>query len=38
MNVQLDNVVSDLMGKSGLAILRATVTGERDPQQLGDAA
>lgn len=34
MNIQLDNVVSNLMGKSGAAILRAIVTGERDPQQL----
>jgi len=34
MNVQLNNVVSDLMGKSGTAILRAIVAGERDPQQL----
>ena len=34
MNIQLDNVVSDLMGKTGSAILRAIVAGERDPQQL----
>ena len=34
MNVQLDNVVSDLMGKTGTAIVRAIVAGERDPQQL----
>lgn len=34
MNMQLDNVVSDLMGKTGTAILRAIVVGERDPQQL----
>ena len=34
MNVQLDNVVSDLMGKTGTAILRRIVAGERDPQQL----
>lgn len=34
MNVQLDNVVSDLSGKTGLAILRAIVAGERDPQRL----
>ncbi len=34
MNVQLDNVVSDLMGKTGMAILRRIVAGERDPQQL----
>jgi transposase len=34
MNVQLDNVVSDLMGKTGTAILRAIVAGERDPHEL----
>ena len=34
MNVQLDNVVSDLAGKTGMAILRSIVAGERDPQQL----
>ena len=34
MNLQLDNVVSDLMGKTGTAILRAIVAGERDPQKL----
>ena len=30
MNVQLDTVLSDLMGKTGQAILRAVVAGERD--------
>ena len=30
MNVQLDNVVSDLMGKTGQLIVRAIVAGERD--------
>lgn len=34
MNIQLDNVVSDLMGKTGTAILRAIVAGERSPQRL----
>ncbi len=34
MNIQLDNVVSDLMGKTGTAILRSIIAGERDPQQL----
>jgi transposase len=34
MNIQLNNVVSDLMGKTGTAILRAIIAGERDPQQL----
>jgi hypothetical protein len=31
MNVQLANVISDISGKTGLAILRAIVAGERDP-------
>lgn len=30
MNVQLDNVISDITGKTGLAIVRAMVAGERD--------
>lgn len=34
MNIQLDNVVSDLMGKTGQAILRSIVAGERDPERL----
>ena len=34
MNIQLDAVVSDLMGKTGTAILRAIVAGERDAYQL----
>lgn len=34
MNVQLDQVVSDLTGKTGMAIVRAIVGGERNPQQL----
>ncbi len=34
MNIQLDNVVSDLMGRTGSAILRAIVAGEHDPQEL----
>jgi len=34
MNVQLANVISDLTGVTGMAILRALVNGERDPQQL----
>ncbi len=34
MNIQLDHVVSDLTGKTGMAILRAIVAGERDPHQL----
>ena len=34
MNVQLANVISDLNGVTGMAILRAIVAGERDPQRL----
>ena len=34
MNVQLDNVLSDIVGKSGIAILRSIVGGERDPYVL----
>lgn len=34
MNVQLANVISDLSGVSGLAILDAILEGQRDPRQL----
>ena len=34
MNVQLHHVISDLTGKTGLAIVEAILRGERDPQQL----
>lgn len=34
MNVQLANVISDVMGASGQAIVRAIIGGERDPQVL----
>jgi transposase len=34
MNVQLTQVVSDITGVTGLAIIRAILAGERDPQQL----
>ena len=34
MNVQLANVLSDLSGATGMAILRALLRGERDPQRL----
>lgn len=34
MNVQLANVLTDIMGKSGQAIIRAIVAGERDAHQL----
>jgi transposase len=34
MNVQLANVISDISGVSGQAIIRAILEGERDPQKL----
>jgi transposase len=34
MNVQLANVISDISGVTGMAILRAIVAGERDPDKL----
>lgn len=34
MNIQLTNVISDVVGETGLKILRAIVSGERDPQVL----
>jgi transposase len=34
MNIQLSLVLTDITGKSGLAMLRAIVAGERDVQQL----
>lgn len=34
MNVQIDQVLSDITGKTGMLILRAIVAGERDPQVL----
>ena len=36
MNVQLSNVISDLSGVSGQAILAAILAGERDPYRLAD--
>jgi transposase len=38
MNVQLANVISDLSGKTGMAILKAILSGERDPQRLAALA
>ena len=38
MNIQLSTVLSDLSGVSGMAILRAILEGERDPQQLAALA
>jgi len=34
MNLQLANVISDLTGKTGLAIVDAILAGERDPERL----
>ena len=34
MNVRLDSVISDIMGKTGERIVRAIVAGERDPERL----
>ena len=34
MNVQLANVISDLSGATGQAIVKAILAGERDPQAL----
>lgn len=34
MNLQLSNVISDISGKTGLAIIRSIVSGERDPYKL----
>jgi transposase len=38
MNVQLSNVLSDLSGVSGMAILQAILGGERSPQKLAALA
>jgi len=38
MNVQLANVLSDLSGASGMAILKAILSGQRDPQHLAALA
>ena len=34
MNVQLHHVVTDIMGETGMRIIRAVVAGERDPAVL----
>lgn len=36
MNVQVHRAVSDLSGATGLAMVRAIVSGERDPQRLAE--
>ena len=38
MNIQLNNVLSDLSGASGMAIVQAILNGERDPQALAALA
>lgn len=34
MNVQLTNVITDIVGKTGQDIIRAIIAGERDPEKL----
>lgn len=34
MNLRLSNVVSDITGQTGLSIIRAIISGERDPKKL----
>lgn len=34
MNLKLDNVFSDILGKSGQAIIKAILNGEKDPKKL----
>jgi len=34
MNLQLDNVITDITGKTGMKIIRAIVAGQRDPKVL----
>jgi len=38
MNIQLANVISDISGTSGQAIIAAVLKGERDPYKLADLA
>lgn len=38
MNLKLDNVFSDILGKSGQAIIKAILDGERDPEKLASLA
>jgi len=37
-NIKLGSVITDILGKSGRAILRALLAGERDPGRLADLA
>jgi transposase len=36
MNIKLHNVLTDITGKSGQNIIKAILSGERDPQQLAE--
>lgn len=38
MNLKLDNAFSDILGKSGQAIIQAILSGERDPERLASLA
>lgn len=38
MNIRLDNVLRDVTGKSGIAIIEAILSGERNPKQLAELA
>ena len=38
MNIKLDSAISDIAGKSGMAIIRAILSGERDPEVLASMA
>jgi len=38
MNIKLVNVISDILGKSGQEIIRAIISGERNPQKLAELA
>ena len=38
MNLKLTQVVSDITGVTGMAILKAIIAGERDPLTPGEAA
>jgi transposase len=37
-NIKLDSVISDIMGKSGRAMIKALIAGERDPAKLARLA
>jgi hypothetical protein len=38
MNIKLPNVISDILGKSGVDIITAIINGERNPQKLASLA